>query len=67
LDFWGTLLVLNLVAILAILVAFWVQINLIDTLWICVAMAPITLFVFNKGLAGSASCDVPEVARSRDE
>lgn len=52
LDFWGMLILANIAAILGVIVAFWLHVNLIDTLWILLAMAPFTLFIFSKGLAG---------------
>ena len=58
-DFWGSLFILNLVAICGILTAFWLQVNLIDTLWALLFITPFTLFIFSQGLAGSASCDIP--------
>lgn len=58
-DFWGSLFILNLVAICGILTAFWLQVNLIDTLWALLFITPFTLFLFSQGLAGSASCDIP--------
>ena len=57
-DFWGMLLVLNVLVIMGVIVAFWISVNLIDTLWTMLFLTPITLFIFNKGLAGSASCDL---------
>ena len=49
-SFWGLVFAVNYIAILAIIVAFWVKINLVNTLWILLAAAPITLFTMNKGL-----------------
>ena len=57
-DFWGMLLVLNVLAIMGVIMAFWISVNLIDTLWTLLFLTPVTLFIFNKGLAGSASCDL---------
>lgn len=50
LSFWGFIFTLNYIGILAIIVAFWVKINLVNTLWILLAVAPVTLFTMNKGL-----------------
>jgi len=41
---------LNYLAILGIIVAFWIKINLVNTLWILLAVTPVTLFTMNKGL-----------------
>ena len=60
-DFWGMLMIGNVAVILAVIMAFWFSaVNLIDTLWTFLFLTPITLFIFNKGLAGSASCEIPE-------
>ena len=60
LDFWGAVMLANIAVILAVIVAFWVQVNLIDTLWTLLFLIPITLFTFNKGLGGAASCKIEE-------
>lgn len=49
-SFWGILFAGNYVLILLVIVAFWVKINLINTLWILLALSPVTLFTMNKGL-----------------
>lgn len=58
-DFWGGALMLNIAVILYVISVFWHSVNLIDTLWRMLFLAPVTLFVFNKGLGGSANCDIP--------
>ena len=50
LSFSGFIFALNYMLILAIIVAFWLKINLVNTLWILAALSPITLFTMNKGL-----------------
>ena len=50
LSFWGLLFIVNYLAILGVIVAFWFKINLVNTLWILIALAPVTLFMMNKGL-----------------
>ena len=62
LDFWGALMVLNILAVLGVIVAFWVHVNLIDTLWTMLALTPVTLFLFQMGLGGKADCNVPQRA-----
>jgi len=57
-SFWGFLFALNYLVILAIIVAFWVEVNLVNTLWILLAVSPITLFTMNKGLTPE-NCHVP--------
>jgi len=49
----------NIALILYVITMFWLSVNLIDTLWRLLFLAPVTLFVVNKGLAGSANCDIP--------
>lgn len=50
-SFWGFLFTLNYSAILVIIVAFWVNcFNLVNCLWIMLALSPVTLFMMNKGL-----------------
>ena len=48
----------NVLLILGVITAFWVSVNLIDTLWTMLFLVPVTLFIFNKGLAGKANCEV---------
>lgn len=56
-DTWGALFALNLVVLIGIIVAFWMTVGLITTLWVLLAYSPISLFFFNRGLmAGKASC-----------
>jgi len=51
-SFWGFLFTLNYSAILGIIVAFWVNcFNLVNCLWIMLALSPVTLFMMNKGLS----------------
>ena len=50
LSFSGFIFSLNYLLILAIIVAFWIKINLVNTLWILLAVTPVTLFTMNKGL-----------------
>ena len=57
-DFWGVAMLLNIAGILAVITAFWVSVNLIDTLWTLLALTPVTLFIFNKGMGGTANCDI---------
>jgi len=59
-DFWGSLLTVNILVLLGVIVAFWISINLIDTLWLLLALAPFSLFIFSKGLEGSADCEVEQ-------
>lgn len=50
-NFMGLLFVLNYLAIIGIIVAFWIEVNLVNTLWILLAATPVTLFSMNKGIA----------------
>lgn len=49
-SFSGVVFAANYLLILAIIVAFWLKINLVNTLWILAALTPVTLFTMNKGL-----------------
>jgi hypothetical protein len=49
-SFWGLLFSLNYLLVIFVIVAFWLKINLINTLWILVALTPVTLFTMNMGL-----------------
>lgn len=51
LGFMGLLFVLNYFAIYAIILAFWIEVNLVNTLWILLAATPVTLFLMNAGIA----------------
>lgn len=55
LSFWGLIFAANYIGILVIIVAFWIKINLVNTLWILLAAAPVTLFTMNKGLTDRKS------------
>jgi len=56
-DMWGALFAVNLCVLMGIIVAFWMTVGLITTLWVLLAYSPISLFFFNRGLmAGKASC-----------
>lgn len=50
-TFSGMIFSLNYLVILGIIVAFWIKVNLINTLWILLAVTPVTLFTMNKGLS----------------
>ena len=41
---------LNYMGIIGVIVAFWLKVNLVNTLWILLALSPVTLFMMNKGL-----------------
>ena len=51
-------MLLNIAGILCVITAFWVSVNLVDTLWIMLSLVPVTLYIFNKGLGGTANCDI---------
>lgn len=56
-SFWGMLFSANFLVILGVIVAFWIKINLVITLWVLLALSPITLFMMNKGLT-SDNCHI---------
>ena len=49
-DFWGAAMMLNILVILYVITMFWVSVNLIETLWRLLFLAPISLFIFSKGV-----------------
>jgi|DEB0MinimDraft_12_1074336.scaffolds.fasta_scaffold49049_1 hypothetical protein len=49
-SFWGFLFTLDYLLILGVIVAFWIKVNLIITLWTLVFLAPFTLILMNFGL-----------------
>lgn len=50
-SFWGALFTLNYMAIIGIIVAFWINcFNLVNCLWILLAVSPVTFILMNKGL-----------------
>ena len=49
-TFGGFIFSLNYIVILLIIVAFWIKINLVNTLWIMLAVTPVTLYTMNIGL-----------------
>lgn len=63
-SFWGFMFTINYLAILTIIVAFWVQINLVNTLWILLAVTIPTLFMMNKGLTPE-NCHISGFQRSQ--
>lgn len=46
-SFWGLLFTINYFVILGIIVAFWIQVNLVNTLWILLAVFGPTLYIMN--------------------
>mmetsp|Transcript_17492 Transcript_17492/g.29448 ORF Transcript_17492/g.29448 Transcript_17492/m.29448 type:complete len:173 (+) Transcript_17492:1693-2211(+) len=58
-SFGGMLFSLNYLAIMGVIVAFWIEINLVNTLWILAALTPVTLFTMNLGLTPE-NCHIPD-------
>lgn len=65
-SFWGVLFTLNYLAILAIIVAFWISINLINTLWTLLFLAPVTLFLMNMALTAD-NCHISGFFKSKSK
>jgi len=59
LSFMGVLFLLTVALILAIFVMFWVQVKLITTLWILLAISPVAFVIINKALI-EADCNIEE-------
>jgi len=54
LTFGGFLLILCLLGLMGLLIAFWIGfVNLLQTMWILVITAPISLILLNKGLGAT--------------
>lgn len=53
---------LNYLLVLGIIVAFWIKINLVNTLWILAALSPVTLFSMNWGLVPE-DCQIGEYSQ----
>jgi len=50
--------------ILGIFTMFWIEVKLIPTLWILLALAAPTFFIMNKGLiAADCTVDAPRVGK----
>ena len=49
-SFWGFIFLLNYLGIIGIIVAFWLKVNLVNTLWTLLAVSPVTIFTMNMGL-----------------
>lgn len=65
-SFWGLLFTVNYLAILAIIVAFWISINLINTLWSLLFMAPVTLYLMNMALTAD-NCHISGFYKNRSK
>ena len=62
----GLLFLLNYLAIYGVIVAFWIEINLVNTLWILVGMTPVTLFTMHIGLR-EEDCEIQVEKKSKKE
>jgi len=56
-SFSGLIFTLNYLLILTVIVAFWIEVNLVNTLWILVFLSPFTLISMNMGLSAE-NCHV---------
>ena len=65
-SFWGFMFTVNYLAVLGVIVAFWIEINLVNTLWILLAISPVTVFTMNMGLDGE-NCHVSGFFRSKNK
>ena len=59
LSFWGVLFLASYLGVYAVIVAFWVKVNLIITLWTLVALVLPVLFLMNKGLTAD-NCHISD-------
>ena len=51
LSFWGVLFSLNLLLILVIFTAFFIEVKLIPTLWLLLFISPVSLFIAQRALS----------------
>ena len=49
-SFWGLIFTINYLMIILVIIAFWIKINLVNTLWILLALSPFTVFTMNMAL-----------------
>lgn len=55
-GFSGLLFLLNILSLLALIVAFWIgYCNLLELMWILAFYTPASLFIMNRGLARESS------------
>lgn len=59
LSFWGLLFSANLLLILVIFTAFFIEVKLIPTLWLLLFISPVSLFIAQRALS-QADCTVGE-------
>jgi hypothetical protein len=64
LNFSGILFLLNLLVILLIFTAFWVEVKLIPTLWLLLFLSPVTFFLAQRALS-SADCTIGDDFRQQ--
>jgi Oligosaccharyltransferase subunit Ribophorin II len=59
LSFWGLLFVANLLVILLIFTAFFIEVKLIPILWLLLFISPVSFFIANRALT-QADCVIGE-------
>lgn len=65
-TFGGFIFSMNYILILLIIIAFWIKINLVNTLWILLAVTPVTLYTMNLGLTPS-NCHISEFEKKEEK
>lgn len=60
----GLVFIVNYLAIYVVIIAFWIEINLVNTLWILLGLAPITLGTMHMGLT-KEGCEVSAFKKSK--
>jgi len=58
LDFWGTLMLAQVLLVMGIIICFWIKVKLTDTIWLLFWLSPVHFFLFKKGFEGSAQCNL---------
>lgn len=59
-DTWGFLFVVAVLFNMGVLIAFWVKVTLINTLWTFFFTSPVSYLIMSQGLRGKADCEVGE-------
>ena len=60
----GLVFIVNYLLIYVVIIAFWIEINLVNTLWILLGLAPITLGTMHMGLT-KEGCEVSGFKKSK--
>jgi len=57
-DTWGFLFIVAVLFNMGVLIAFWIKVTLINTLWTFLFTSPVSYLIMSQGLRGKADCEV---------